>query len=509
MGKIFEAYKKYYDNLSESKVGKANALVEVCKLHLDSIKNKFSDIGSTTWDEKGKGSILEILSQLSGNINSLTNFVDNNLLIVCQKADELYLKTVEIKNNEQNLESKMSILSEYENDFGYFNSELSREKSKTSKDDKTISRISSIQNQISILQNLINSTTSEINSIESALNRLVEESNLLITQILELDGSSLDVIANTLTVISNEILGLDKLVQGFDYFDKHLFLGAPYTKWERFGNGFLITLANGQTFTVYQQTDANNYNTKNWHNHLRNNIGLNFNGDNPLGGGCSGFALASALSFHLNLPYLDPGVGFLGGGMWGGIKEVLSGEEVLELVDPNTGRLNNYTVSSDFHLADYSGERFGLSTPEQFKEDIHKTFENNGTVVLNATASGFASPGGQHFVTLIGEDENGYVIIADSMYEGRGDYSLNSTDYNPELPYAADNCPPYMKFNKETGEPFKVDELADYLINNSEGTNSYCTINKAELVFVEEAKIGEKYKNQYDEIIASYQSKNS
>ena len=511
MGKIFEAYKKYYDVLNESKVENAQTLIESCNTHLNAIKDKFNQIVGTNWEEKGKKFVFSIFNQMTNNVKELTTFINDNLLIACQKADQLYLKTVEIKNSEENLESKQSILNDYVNDIGYLKNELSREKLKieNSVGEKDTSRIGPLQGQISNLQNLINTITSEIENITNNLNRLCEEANLLISEILQLDGADVDIIANTLVGITTEIYDLDKIVQDFNYFEKHLFLGAPYTKWERYGNGFLVTLANGLSFTVYQQTDANNYNTKNWHNHLRNNIGLNFNGNNPLGGGCSGFALASALSYHLNLPHLDPGIGFSGGGMWGGIQSVLNGDEVLELVDPKTGRLNHYTINSDYKLGDYSGERFGFSTSQEFKDDIHNTFEQGGSVILNATASGFASPDGQHFVTLIGEDENGYVIIADSMYEGRGAYSLNSSEYNPDLPYAANNCPPYMKFNKETGEPFKVDDLVDYLIDNSDGTNSYCAITSANLEFVEEAKIGKQYQSQYEEIVASHQKENS
>jgi len=511
MGKIFDAYKKYYDTLNESKVGNAKALVESCNIHLNTIKGRFNQIIDTRWEEKGKASVSSIFNQINNNISSLTTDINDKLLIACQKADQLYLKTIEIKSSEENLESKQSILSDYEYDISYLKGELSREKSRpeSSVDKKTASRISSLQGQINTLQNLIEPIVSDIKNITNNLNRLCEEANLLITEILQLDGSNSEIITNTLTDISNKIYDLDKIVQNFDYFEKHLFLGAPYTKWERYGNGFLVNLANGLSFTVYQQTDANNYATKNWKSHLKNNIGLNFTGNNPLGGGCSGFALASSLSYHLKLPYLDPGIGFSGGGMWGGIQSVLNGEEVLELVDPKTGRLNHYTVNSNYKLGDYTGERFGLSTSEEFKDDVHNTFKQGGSVILNTTASGFASPSGQHFVTLIGEDENGYVIMADSMYEGRGVYSLNSLDYNPELPYATDNCPPYMKLNKQTGEPFKVDDLVDYLTSNSDGTNSYCAITNANLEFVEEAKIGEKYRSQYEEIVASHQKENS
>lgn len=506
MGKYFDKYKIYYDNLSVSRTMEAQKLSQYCSEYLESIKNNFKMLTGTNWEERGKISAFSIFEQLINDINNLATFVKENLFVDCQKADELYIKVVKIKDNEEALEAKVNSLSECENDLVWLNSELAREKSKKPTDiiDKLNIRVNSLQRQIKNAQNVINALNSEIENLIDILDKLTIETDQLIEEMLLLDGGSFEVASNVGVDLESDAYSFEHFIQGFNYFDKHLFLGAPYTKWERYGNGFLVTLSNGQTFTVYQQTDANNYNTRNWHNHLRNNIGLNFNGNNPLGGGCSGFALASSLSYHLNLPHLDPGVGFSGGGMWGGIQSVLKGNEVLELVDPETGRLNHYTVKSNFKLGDYTGERFGLSTSDEFKTDVHKAFEQGGTVILNTTASGFASPDGQHFVTLIGEDENGYVIMADSMYEGRGSYSLNSSNYNPELPYDVNNCPPYMKYNKTTGEPFKTDDLVDYLIANSEGTNSYCAITSANLEFVEEAKIGEKYRSQYEEIVDGY-----
>lgn len=499
MGKFFEAYKIYYNNLSESKVGNAVDLSKTCNDYFNTIKNTIIETNNSHWSELGKFFVLINLRRMANNISTMNSFINNNLLEACKKADALYLKILEIKNKEDSLESKESHLSSLQSNLSSLKSQLS--KIKSTGDVSENNKISSLNNNIGSLQNLINSVQADIENIKSSLNILCEEANILINEILQLDGSSLESINNIITNIKNEISVSGNTIQDFNYFDNKVFLEQPYTKWPRAGNVFLVNLASGSSFTVYQQTDAKNYNTANWHNHLRNNINLRFSGNNPLGGGCSGFAISSALSYLLNIPFLDPGIGFYGGGMWGGIKEILNGEEVLEIVDPETKRLNHYTLKSDFKFADYTGDRFGLSSPEKFKQDIYDTFEKKGAVILNSTASGFASPDGQHFVTLIGTDENGYVIIADSMYTGRGVYALNSLDYDPNLPYSVDNCPPYFKFNKSTGEPFKVEDLVDYLIENSDGTNSYCAVSSANLEFLEEAKINEKYQKAYNELV--------
>jgi len=493
MGAIFNLYKKYYDNLSESTVGNAIALKESCSEYLNIIKGNFNQVTSTVWEEKGKASVSNIFNQINNNINDLISFINNNLLVVCQKADQVYLKTVEIKECEENLESKQSILSEYEYQLSGLNESLAWEKKKTESN-----LIDSLQGEIGTMQTLIDRISSEISDIESSLNSLAEEARVLISEILMLDGADYEIVNGSIEDINRYLHQTSGgyVVDCIPYQDYQF----PYfADKSLFGNLLITYLANGKTFTTYEQINSKNYNTDFWHGHLKK-LGLNFTNDNPLGGGCSGFAFASVLSFFLDKPGLDPGIGFSTGAQWDGIQSAITGEEPIKIFDSSVDGYVEYGVKCDYEFNTYYGRKdeFGISDAEKFKSDIISTFENGGCVILNNSAPGFASKYGQHFVSLMGVDENGYVIISDSMYVGRNASALNSIKYDSNLPYSVDNCPPYLKFNKETGEPFKVDDLVDYLMrpeNNKvkrynkktkqdeivNATNGYCCVTNLEI----------------------------
>lgn len=498
----FTPYKKYYDILGNNLTiaTKAQTLANTVKESISAIVSTyFNELSESKWEELGKDvTINGVFVGLNSELITLSDFLSDNLCNACDlSVNRLYPTTVEIKNDNEILDKKKALLAQKKAQLAVTPKEITKsywdeKEQKRIYQDEPNPKYIALSNAIGLLNN-------EIKILETNLKMYCNLANNIINTILALNlGLKIENINSLILDIPKE----ESTVEGFEYFTKHLFLGKPYTRWERYGNGFLVTLADGRTFTVYQQTDTNNYSTDNWLNHLRNNIKLNFENDNPLGGGCSGFALASALSYFTNIPYFDPGVAFSGGGQWGGIRNILEGERSFELVDPETGKINYYAIDSDFKLADYSGGNFGnFSTAEKFKEDVHETFSKGGSVILNTTAPGFASPDGQHFVTLMGEDENGYAIIADSMYKGRGANSLNSINYDPNKPYSLDNCPPYMKFNKETGEPFKTDELVDYLVDNAEGTNSYCAISSAALELKEDSTVPSAYRAEYNKLV--------
>ena len=548
MGKYFDAYKNYYDNLDMSKVLEAKSLTEEISYTSSIISNAFNNIKNLTWYEQGKNFVFSIFDSIVNNINDLKSFVSDKLVLACQKADKLYLKVVEIKEEEERLEHKNNELSTFINNLESKKHQLSRLSSNDNKD--ALVKINYLKSQINNLQNSITSVLEDINNIAENLNILCGETNLLITEIMQLDGASLNAINDVINGINIPTTTTGFSVVLHDPFERFCFIKKPYSKYDRYGNILVVLLSNGKTFTVYQQSDTNNYHNKNWYYHVLNELGRDPKNTQPFKAGCSYWSLASAISYFLNIPGLDPG--FTGGtsGMWCGTLDTLNGyvnslneagndnsPVMARIIDPETGEYNRYylkttglynTEDGRPLVIDYSGHTEGynkelneLATPEKFKSDINATFEQGGCVILNSTAQGFTSTNAdyaakveeakkagkpipnpnQHFVTLMGTDENGYVIMADSMYDGRGPYKLNSLTYDPSLPYSENNCPPYLKYNPETGEPFKVDDLVDYLVDGAISSNSYLPLTNVELVYVEPEPIPEARMDDYNNLV--------
>jgi len=134
VGKYFDAYKNYYDNLDMSKVLEAKSLTEEISYTSSIISNAFNNIKNLTWYEQGKNFVFSIFDSIVNNINDLKSFVSDKLVLACQKADKLYLKVVEIKEEEERLEHKNNELSTFINNLESKKHQLSRLSSNDNKD---------------------------------------------------------------------------------------------------------------------------------------------------------------------------------------------------------------------------------------------------------------------------------------------------------------------------------------------------------------------------------------
>ena len=213
------------------------------------------------------------------------------------------------------------------------------------------------------------------------------------------------------------------------------------------GNYFVVTFSNGKKLYLHQQKDG----TGGKWNAI--DIGKDelWNG----GGGCSVFATSAAFSWLLN-QYIPPrSVMMAGGGQLPGIRDIAT--------DHSPVLINGEKYIIDATVSESNVPYGSTSNKEDVVNDWYDTLKSGGVVVIavggrnepikeyyndgkNAKIiessgdinerTGITSKQG-HVITMVGLDDDGKIIFADSMFDvdndDNGNYSFDNRAYNKGL----------------------------------------------------------------------------
>jgi len=433
----FEKYKKYYDALNENRgiTVKSNELKTTYLKSYSSINSTyFSQIIDSVWHEESKTIIdNNIIVGVKNNLQSLGDFISNNLVSACDKAINSLLPIIEqIESSEKQLNLKKDEKNRKEGELRTLYDSIPTKYDFDAFGNISITR--SYQTHMEKIASVvydISSIMSEIESLIKELDQLCLNANSEIMAILELNANlSINEIFASIPTVESEKIDYDQIYYDslqyltenynqtnetvdvisssgiFNHVVDTQFLGSPKT-----GQYVMVTLSNGLKFPVYQQR------------HYPKIDGQN------MGGGCSYFALASG-AYYLIQPSMNP-TEFLEeivtntSGQFGGMEELFQGRKSITIDGIE------YTIDSDFsEKKSYSSS--GLSK-EAVVSDIETTLEQGGVVFLNIgkltsdftrngvridsdqinMQTGIYSKGG-HVITMTGIDENGKIIFADS-----------------------------------------------------------------------------------------------
>jgi len=293
------------------------------------------------------------------------------------------------------------------------------------------------------------------NSLDIELKSLVQSADREINLIKQLNSNiqkfdSLSVSSTIVDTVAGLDLGELNIAQLIDYKNK----GLNITNVEYFkskdvsmsGNYFIVTFSNGKKLYLHQQKDGT------YGNWGKIDIGKEktWNG----GGGCSVFSTSAAFSWLLG-QYVPPrAVMMAGGGQLDGIRTIAT--------DHKPVNINGEEYIIDADVSETNIPYGSTSNKEEVVNDWYTTLENGGAVVIAVGGrnqpireyfddgkkvrivessdsinqrTGITSQGG-HVIAMVGLDENGKIIFADSIYDvgdDGNDKVLDSRAYDKGL----------------------------------------------------------------------------
>lgn len=304
MGKYFDKYKIYYDNLSESKVGVANLLADECTSSINAATGVFNGIESSTWSEQGKNVVSKIFDSILDNMNKLKGVINDNLVNACKMSDELWEITDKILNKERELsEHSRNITSLRQLASSLQSQKISAESMASEKDKKSRNFMGMInENYVQPLAKYRNELAIEeslFNFCEKELEVFCSSANSLIAIIKGLDeGGNIATLSQQFSytpISSVAINGFWSDIVDTKYYrpaqwfeDNPEFKNDPrYAICDTAGGYDEITLANGKKAWAFDQTR----NGEGTYAGVSTEKGFN------LGGQCGVHAAASALSY--------------------------------------------------------------------------------------------------------------------------------------------------------------------------------------------------------------------
>lgn len=445
MGAFFEPYKKYYDNLNTSKTNVARSLADSCSSYLNNLKNDFLQVKGSIWQETGRENVISVFNKTISNINELNEFITNNLVSSCIFSDDLHSKVVEIKTNDDNLESLKSSLSSEQSKLNQMSRETNNyiknggiiknrevvvgtiETKSGKRYEKVVDTVPSdnsrmIDEQIAKVKSLEN----QISRIGDILHKLCIEANNLIDKILELDGQDKLTRLNVINGLigSNEVLNIIGKTPnlGNDVASLEFVYGKSGSRYGR-GSYLYVTLTNGLKYPVYKQSDYGSYSG------VKSSVkGANVNT-------CSVLAVGSALSYLLQVDATDIDLGQIAdyGGQFSSLKAILEDGKPLNIngvphkitAEYYSGRLeygsgsDKQKVISDFYEALRDDDAVVLLNVAEAKQGYNGNIngvEYDLTPQDIKNITGIDSNGG-HVISFMSLDSENKILCSDSMFQ--------------------------------------------------------------------------------------------